>query len=138
MTYRTGAVRPVDVVVNSGGPWSTVRVEQPYTALQQYGWDVRFVATPFDPLLQIRDRALVIWQRPLPDSVQKWRLVVEGFRNRGCLVLVDWDDHPDLFVPSIREHFEAVDHIHLRCCHGIQTSNAHRGCRRNPNVGSSW
>ena len=113
MIYQTGALRPIDVVVNSAGPWSTVRVEQPYTALQQYGWDVHFVPTPFDPLRQIRDRALVIWQRPLPESVQQWRLILQGLRSRSCLVLVDWDDHPDLFVPSIRERFKAVDHIHL-------------------------
>ena len=124
MIYQTGALRPIDVVVNSAGPWSTVRVEQPYTALQQYGWDVHFVPTPFDPLRHIRDRALVIWQRPLPESVQQWRLILQGLRSRSCLVLVDWDDHPDLFVPSIRERFKAVDHIHLRCCHGIQTSNS--------------
>ena len=124
MTYRTGAERPVDVVVNSAGPWSTVRVEQPYTALQQHGWDVNFVATPFDPVHQIRDRALVIWQRPLPGSAQQWRLMVEGLRRRRCLLLVEWDDHPDLFAKSFRDRFEAVDHIHLRCCHGVQTSNA--------------
>ena len=43
MTARTPAVRPIDLVVNSAGPWSTVRVEQPYGAMQQQGWDVRFV-----------------------------------------------------------------------------------------------
>ena len=123
MTARTPALRPIDVVVNSAGPWSTVRVQQPYGAMQQQGWDVRFVAPPFDPGHQIRDGALVIWQRPLPDSVERWRSVVEAWRRRGCLVLVEWDDHPDLFRLAIREQCNAVDHIHLRCCHGVQTSN---------------
>ena len=123
MTAHAGAARPIDVVVNSAGPWSTVRIEQPYAALQHQGWDVRFVATPFDPVSQIRDRSLVIWQRPLPESVEEWRLVVEGWRSRSCLVLVEWDDHPDLFIPSVRERLEAVAYVHLRCCHGIQTSN---------------
>ena len=111
------------MVVNSSGPWSTVRVEQPYSAMQQQGWDVRFVAMPFDVVSQIRDRALVIWQRPLPESVEQWRSVVESWRRRGCLVLVEWDDHPDLFPPSILERCRSIDHIHLRCCHGVQTSN---------------
>ncbi|QNI46820.1 hypothetical protein [Synechococcus sp. A15-60] len=123
MTARIPVLRPIDVVVNSAGPWSTVRVEQPFRAMQQHGWDVCFVATPFDPVLQIRDSALVIWQRPLPESVEQWRSVVEGWRRRGCLVLVEWDDHPDLFRLAIREQCKAVDHIHLRCCHGVQTSN---------------
>ena len=123
MTICTQSVRPIDVVVNSPGPWSTVRVGQPYHAMQQQGWDVRLVAMPFDPVRQIRDSALVVWQRPLPESVEQWRSIVEGWRRRGCLVLVEWDDHPDLFIPSIREKCELVDYIQLRCCHGVQTSN---------------
>ena len=123
MTARTPAMRPIDVVVNSAGPWSTVRVEHPYCAMQQQGWDVRFVAAPFDPVREIRDGALVIWQRPLPDSVQEWRSVVDGWRRRECLLLVEWDDHPELFPSSILERCRSVDHIHLRCCHGLQTSN---------------
>ena len=123
MIYQTGALRPIDVVVNSAGPWSTVRVEQPTRLCSST--DGTFILFPhFDPLRHIRDRALVIWERPLPESVQQWRLILQGLRSRSCLVLVDWDDHPDLFVPSIRERFKAVDHIHLRCCHGIQTSNS--------------
>ena len=59
MTARTFVVRPIDVVVNSAGPWSTVRVDQPYGAMRN-SWDVRFVATPFDALRDIRDGALVI------------------------------------------------------------------------------
>lgn len=123
MTARTPAMRPIDVVVNSAGPWSTVRVEQPYGAMQEQGWDVRFVATPFDVVREIRDGAIVIWQRPLPDSVAQWCSVIDGWRRRGCLVLVEWDDHPELFTPSIFERFLSVDHIHLRCCHALQTSN---------------
>ena len=65
MTARTFVVRPIDVVVNSAGPWTTVREDQPYGAMRKQGWDVRFVATPFDALRDIRDGALVIWQRPL-------------------------------------------------------------------------
>ena len=123
MTAPNGALRPIDVVVNSPGPWAEVRVVQPYQALQQQGWDVRFVQMPFDTVRQIRDGALVVWQRPLPESVEEWRDVVDGWRHRGCLVLVEWDDHPDLFPASIRERCLSVDHIFLRCCHGVQTSN---------------
>ena len=79
----------------------------------------------------------MIWQRLLPDSVHQWCSVVEGWRRRGCLVLVEWDDHPQLFPPSIFERFLSVDYIHLRYCHGLQTSNPRlaRVLRRfNPHV----
>ena len=112
------------MVVNSAGPWSTVRVEQPYSAMQRQGWDVRFVATPFDPLTQIRPGALVVWQRPLPVSVAAWRKTIDQLRGLNCLVLVEWDDHPDLFPPSILARCRAVDYIHLRYVHGLQTSNS--------------
>ena len=130
-------MRHIDVVVNSAGPWSTVRVEQPFLALASLGCDVRFVATPFDPESQIRDGALVVWQRPLPSSVDTWKAVIARFQSRRCLVLVEWDDHPDLFPPSIARRFVDIDYIHLRCCHGIQTSNAGlaKALRKfNPNV----
>ena len=84
MTIHTPALRSIDVVVNSAGPWSTVRVEQPYSAMQQRGWDVRFVATPFDPVRQIRDGSLVIWQRPLPESA------CSEFSNRGLAAARSW------------------------------------------------
>ena len=124
MTTRIPAVRPIEVVVNSPGPWSTVRVEQPYCAMQRQGWDVRFVATPFDPQTQIRPGALVVWQRPLPVSVAAWRKTIDQLRGLNCLVLVEWDDHPDLFPPSILAKCRAVDFIHLRYVHGLQTSNS--------------
>ena len=48
---------------------------------------------------------------------------MEAWRRRGCLVLVEWDDHPDLFRLAIRQRCRDLDYIHLRCCHGVQTSN---------------
>ena len=109
--------------MNSAGPWATVRVDQPYEALASRGWDVRFVIPPFDPVTGIRQGSLVIWQRPLPASKQIWQSIVNILRKRDCLILVEWDDHPDLFPPSILDRCLAVDHIHLRYCHGIQTSS---------------
>lgn len=122
MTALHPRLRPIDVLVNSA-QMCTVRVEQPFTALQQLGWDVRLHALPFHLERCVRPGALVIWQRPLPTSVQQWQTAVAWLRQQGCLVLVEWDDHPDLFLDAMRERFAAVDHIHLRCCHGVQTSS---------------
>ena len=91
--------------------------------MQRQGWDVRFVSAPFDPVRQIRDDALVIWRPSLPDSVESLAQSRRAWRRRGCLVLVEWDDHPDLFRLAIRQRCRDLDYIHLRCCHGVQTSN---------------
>ena len=74
------------MVVNSAGPWSTVRVEQPYGAMQQ---QVGMCALWRRPLIQCSDRdgALVIQQRlRVREAVALSR---EAWRRRGCLVLVE-------------------------------------------------
>jgi len=114
---------PIDVLVNAVGSWATVRVEQPFTGLQQRGWDVRLHHHPFDLNQAIRRNSLVIWQRPVPESWEHWRHYLQGIRRRGCLLLVEWDDHPNLFPPEVRQRMEACQHVHLRQSHALQCSS---------------
>ena len=114
---------PIDVLVNAVGAWNTVRVDQPFQALQRRGWDVRLHPAPFDLNSAIRPHSLVIWQRPLPESWELWRAWLQGMRRRGCLLLVEWDDHPDLFPAEVRERMATCRHAHLQLAHGIQCSS---------------
>ena len=114
----------LDVLVNSPGPWATVRIDQPFAAMERSGWDVRWHAKPFALERIIRPGSLVVWQRPLPDSRAQWLAAVSWLRRQGCLLLVEWDDHPDLFPPGIQQAGRAVDWVHLRCAHGLQTSSS--------------
>ena len=113
----------VEVLVNSPGAWSSVRIEQPFAALQQRGWDVRLHAKPFALDRVVRPGSLVVWQRPLPESQAQWLAAVAWLRQQSCLLLVEWDDHPDLFPAGIQQQARAVHWAHLRCAHGLQTSS---------------
>ena len=123
MKAVSSTVGHIDVVVNSPGPWSAVRIEQPYSALARRGWDIRFVDVPFDPKKSIRRGSLVIWQRPLPASETEWFRVISSLRRQGCQILVEWDDHLDLFPAHVLQKSVGAQHIQLRCCHAIQTSS---------------
>ena len=124
MSFVSPVSRPVDVLINSDGPWSVVRTEQPFLALQQQGWDVRLHKLPFELVKDVRPGALVVWQRPIANSMERWLQGIQLLRRKGCLVIVEWDDHPDLFPESIQQRFRATDLFHLRCCHAIQTSSS--------------
>lgn len=113
---------PIDVLVNAVGSWATVRVEQPFTALQQRGWNVRLHNHPFDLNQAIRPHSLVIWQRPVPQSWGHWRHYLQGIRRRGGLLLVEWDDHPDLFPAEVRQRMQACDTAQLRMAHALHCS----------------
>ena len=91
---------PIDVLINVVGPWTTVRVQQPFEALRGLGWDVRFHQPPLDLNKAVRPNSLVIWQRPVPVSWAAWLEIVQLVRRRGSLLLVEWDDHPALFPQS--------------------------------------
>mgnify|MGYP006282971421 CR=1 FL=1 len=114
---------PIDVLVNAVGAWNTVRVDQPFQGLQRQGWDVRFHRHPFDLNTAIRPHSLVIWQRPVPESWEQWRYWLQGIRRRGCLLLVEWDDHPDLFPDEVRQRLEQCRNAHLRLAHALQCSS---------------
>jgi len=113
----------IDVLVNAVGSWATVRVGQPFEALQQRGWDVRIHNHPFDLNQAIRRDSLVIWQRPVPQSRDQWVHFLQGIRRRRSLLLLEWDDHPELFPPEVRQGMEACGHAQLQLVHALQCSS---------------
>ena len=113
---------PIDVLVNAVGSWATVRVQQPFEALQQLGWDVQIHEPPLDLTRIIRPHSLVIWQRPVPRSWAAWRHIVQGIRRRQSLLLLEWDDHPQLFPPEVQQRLQACNHAQLRMAHALHCS----------------
>jgi hypothetical protein len=65
----------------------------------------------------------VIWQRPLPESSQRQWEHLQWLRERGCILLTEWDDHPELFPKALQAKFEFINWAHLRMCHGLHTSS---------------
>ena len=114
----------IEVLVNSPGPHDQVRVREPFSALQQLGVDCRIHERPFRFNSCIRPHSLVIWQRPLPESRQRQWEHLQWLRERGCLLLTEWDDHPELFPAAIREPLAAMALAPLDLCHGLHTSSA--------------
>ena len=114
----------IEVLVNSPGPHDQVRIREPFGALQQLGVDCRIHERPFRFSSCIRPHSLVIWQRPLPESRQRQWEHLQWLRERGCLLLTEWDDHPDLFPESIRRTLAATDMAAVQICHMLHTSNA--------------
>lgn len=121
--YMVPLSRPIDVLLNAPA-FADVRINQPYSLLQRMGWDVRLHFRPFDLENSVRPGSLVILQRPIAPSKDAWESGIRFLRKRQCLVLAEWDDHPNLFPESFQERFEASDHWHLRCCHAVQTSSS--------------
>ncbi|TCD58132.1 hypothetical protein [Synechococcus sp. BS55D] len=112
----------IEVLVNSPGPHDQVRVREPFAALQALGVDCQIHERPFRFNNCIRPHSLVIWQRPLPESQQRQWEHLQWLRKRGCLLLTEWDDHPDLFPSHLRRHLASQDLAPLRLCHGLHTS----------------
>ena len=113
----------IDVLINAAGAWATVRVQQPFEALQQLGWDVRIHEPPLDLNQAIRRHSLVIWQRPVPESWEHWRRIVRGVRKRHSLLLLEWDDHPALFPADVQERLAICNHAQLRMVHALHCSS---------------
>lgn len=113
----------IDVLVNSPGPHDQVRIREPFLALQTLGVDCRIHERPFRFNDCIRPHSLVIWQRPLPESLQRQWEHLQWLRKRGCLLFTEWDDHPELFPSYIQQKLKEQDMAALRLCHGIHTSS---------------
>ena len=114
----------IEVLVNSPGPHDQVRIRDPFHALQQRGVDCRIHERPFQFNSCIRPHSLVIWQRPLPGSRQRQWEHLQWLRQRGCLLLTEWDDHPDLFPEAIQAPLRSMELAPLELCHGLHTSTA--------------
>ena len=114
----------IEVLINSPGPHDQVRVRQPFQALQALGIDCRLHERPFRFSSCIRPHSLVIWQRPLPASWEKQIEHLQWLRERGCLLLTEWDDHPTLFPSKIQAHLKSCCMAPLVACHAIHGSSA--------------
>ena len=114
----------IEVLINSPGPHDMVRVRQPFLALQDLGVNCRLHERPFRFNHCIRPHSLVIWQRPLPISWERQIEHLQWLRERGCLLLTEWDDHPDLFPEPIQEKLQATGMAPLIACHAIHSSSA--------------
>lgn len=114
----------IEVLVNSPGPHDQVRIREPFAGLQALGLDCRIHERPFRFSDCIRPHSLVIWQRPLPESRQRQWEHLQWLRERGCLLLTEWDDHPDLFPTESRDLLVAQDLAPIELCHGLHTSSS--------------
>lgn len=114
----------IEVLVNSPGPHDAVRIRQPFRALQKAGMDCRIHERPFRFNHCIRPHSLVIWQRPLPGGWKQQMEHLQWLRERGCLLLCEWDDHPELFPPQIRRQLENMAMAPLVGCHAVHSSSA--------------
>lgn len=115
----------VDVLLNSPGVHDEVRIRRPYAELQRIGIDCRIHERPFRMRQCVRENSIVVWQRPLPESQELMIQNFFWFTQRGCLLLVDLDDHPGLFDKQSKNKMRNQKFANLRYCHGILTSNAH-------------
>jgi len=112
----------IEVLINSPGPHDQVRVREPFLALKARGVDVRLHERPFRFNSCIRPHSLVIWQRPLPESRQRQWEHLQWLRKRGCLLLTEWDDHPNLFPEPIQHSLNRIGLAPLALCHALHTS----------------
>lgn len=113
----------IEVLINSPGPHDQVRVREPFLALMARGVDVRLHERPFQFNSCIRPHSLVIWQRPLPENRQRQWEHLQWLRQRGCLLLTEWDDHPDLFPKPVRTKLLEMNWAPLVLCHALHTSS---------------
>ena len=114
----------IEVLINSPGPHDQVRVRDPFLALQRLGVDCRLHERPFRFNSCIRAHSLVIWQRPLPESRQRQWEHLQWLRQRGCLLLTEWDDHPRLFTKTVQWDLARLQLAPLELCHAIHTSSS--------------
>jgi hypothetical protein len=113
----------LEVLVNSPGPHDQVRVREPIQGLARLGVDCRIHERPFRFASCIRPHSLVIWQRPLPEGRKRQWEHLQWLRERGCVLLTEWDDHPDLFPEQIRTRLKSMAFAPLELCHALQTSS---------------
>ena len=112
----------LEVLINSPGPHDQVRMREPFRALKAKGIDCRLHERPFRLGQCIRAHSMVIWQRPLPET---WTLRLEQLRwmrERGCLLLTEWDDHPSLFSDAVQGRLKELRQAPLTLCHALHSS----------------
>ena len=74
------------------------------------------------PALPVDIPKVLVVQRQLPESEQSWSEVVARLHQKGWAVVAEWDDHPDLFAPSIRARFDSAPWASVILADAVQTS----------------
>ena len=62
--------------------------------------------------------------RPLPENWNKQIRMLKWMRKNGCLLMTEWDDHPDLFPQKVRARLKHSGMAPLIGCHAIHTSSS--------------
>ena len=115
----------IEVLINSPGPHDQVRVRQPFLALQKIGVDCRLHERPFRFNSCIRPHSLVFFGKGHYHQAGKCRSnTFSGCEERGCLLLTEWDDHPNLFPKKIQKQLRSCEMAPLVACHAIHSSSA--------------
>lgn len=113
------------MLLNSPGVHDEVRIRRPYGELQRIGVDCRIHERPFRMRQCVREGSIIIWQRPLPETRELMIQNFIWFSKRDCLLLIDLDDHPELFDKETKNKMVSQRYANIRFCHGILTSNGH-------------
>ena len=100
------------------------------------GIDCRLHERPFRLSQCIRPHSMVIWQRPLPESWDQWLNRLRWMRERGCLLLTEWDDHPVLFSKGI-QHVSA-NSITLLCACAMPSTAPHQRSAQPSEISIHW
>ncbi len=121
---RSRASKLVIVMLAMAPGFADVRTRLPLLA---FGSLVDVEVHYFERSAQIPDLPLdlpkvLIVQRQLPSSLVEWQQTVQRLEAKGWLVLAEWDDHPSLFAPRIKEHFDRAPWASVKAAHGVVTS----------------
>ncbi len=129
---ETQRLHVVSTILNPVGGVSDVRILEPMAAIATDSSVMTYVVPNFEPPdLPPDDPKIFIIHRPKL-SVEHGQAVIRRLVGRGYLVVVEFDDHPELMLPSQRP-----DLHNFKAAHAVQTSTEPLGeyfRRLNPEV----
>ena len=119
--------RPLRLVIGMlamAPDFADVRTKLPLTALKTIpDLDVIYMERKGNiPNVPVDQAKVLIVQRQLPDAEASWQETIHRLHQKGWAVIAEWDDHPDLFAPSVRANFDKVPWGSVRLADGVQTS----------------
>lgn len=119
--------RPLRLVIGMlamAPDFADVRTKLPLAALKTIpDLDVIYMERKGNiPNVPVDQAKVLIVQRQLPDAEASWQETIHRLHQKGWAVIAEWDDHPDLFAPSVRANFDKVPWGSVRLADGVQTS----------------
>lgn len=104
--------------------FADVRTKLPLASIQTHAdVDVIYMERKGNiPNVSIDQPKVLIVQRQLPDSERSWQETVNRLHQKAWAVVAEWDDHPDLFAPSVRSNFDKFPWGSVRLADAVQTS----------------